>query len=139
MRECALPPPDYTWRLVDFRLRLTRVLPDRIPVTPWRNSCSNRLESPRAILRTTSKPTKHEREIMNTSLRASSHRGFRPKLALAAAFILGLLPIAATSHAQALPSQSRPYGKSYAQWSAAWWQWLLGQIGRASCRERVEI
>jgi len=64
---------------------------------------------------------------MNTSLRASSSRGFVPTLALVAALILGLLPISATSHAQALPSQSKPYGQSYAQWSAAWWQWLLGR------------
>ena len=25
-----------------------------------------------------------------------------------------------------LPANSKPYGKSYAEWSALWWQWAYG-------------
>lgn len=36
-----------------------------------------------------------------------------------------LLALAAsTVQAAVLPAGSKPYGKSYAQWSAAWWQWV---------------
>ena len=38
-----------------------------------------------------------------------------------------LLGIAASSSAQVLPPSSLPYGYSYQEWSAKWWQWTLGQ------------
>jgi hypothetical protein len=52
---------------------------------------------------------------------------FRPglKTALAALMLLG---IAATSPAaEVLPPSSLPYGYSYEEWSAKYWQWTLGQ------------
>ena len=38
-----------------------------------------------------------------------------------------LLGIAASSSAQVLPPSSLPYGYSYQEWSAKWWQFNLGQ------------
>ncbi len=38
-----------------------------------------------------------------------------------------LLGIAASSSGQVLPPSSLPYGLSYQEWSAKWWQWSLGQ------------
>jgi hypothetical protein len=38
-----------------------------------------------------------------------------------------LLMIAASSPAQVLPPSSLPYGLSYQEWSAKWWQWTLEQ------------
>lgn len=41
---------------------------------------------------------------------------------------LALLVIAASSSSgQVLPPSSLPYGYSYEEWSAKWWQWNLGQ------------
>jgi hypothetical protein len=34
-------------------------------------------------------------------------------------------PAAATGGGNVLPPNSKPHGQSYAQWSAAWWQWSL--------------
>lgn len=42
-----------------------------------------------------------------------------------AAFVL--LATAAASSAQVLPPSSLPYGLSYQEWSAKWWQWSLEQ------------
>jgi hypothetical protein len=39
-----------------------------------------------------------------------------------------LLPVAAASaNAGVLPATAHPYGHTYSQWAAAWWQWALGQ------------
>jgi hypothetical protein len=44
--------------------------------------------------------------------------------------ILFVLMIAGTSHAGTNPGiapiQSQPHGKSYSEWAAQWWQWVLG-------------
>jgi hypothetical protein len=40
---------------------------------------------------------------------------------------LALLATAAASSAQVLPPSSLPYGLSYQEWSAKWWQWSLEQ------------
>ena len=45
--------------------------------------------------------------------------------ALAALLLLGLA--ASSALGQVLPSSSLPYGFSYADWSAKWWQWTLSQ------------
>src|SRR5690349_2030117 len=34
-------------------------------------------------------------------------------------------PAAADGGSSVLPPNSKPHGQSYAQWSAAWWQWAL--------------
>ena len=47
-------------------------------------------------------------------------------------FIISVIP-SQLAHAQnnvspnilVFPADSKPYGKSYAEWSAIWWQWLL--------------
>ena len=44
-------------------------------------------------------------------------------LAVGLAALIGLS--ASRANAGVQPTQSRPYGKSYSQWSASWWQWLL--------------
>src|SRR5689334_11660806 len=44
-------------------------------------------------------------------------------LAVALATIASFSPTPA--HAGVLPPNSSPYGQSYSQWSAAYWQWLL--------------
>ena len=54
----------------------------------------------------------------------------RSKLAntalLTFALVLGASPAAqADRDAQVLPPNSRPYGKTYAEWSAKWWQWFM--------------
>jgi hypothetical protein len=37
----------------------------------------------------------------------------------------GLSAVQASAHGIA-PPQSHPHGKSYSEWAAAWWQWILG-------------
>jgi hypothetical protein len=54
----------------------------------------------------------------------SIHRNGWLGSALAA---LILLSIAASSSAQVLPPSSLPYGYSYEEWSAKWWQFYMGQ------------
>jgi len=49
---------------------------------------------------------------------------------LASALVLGGITSAladggAGRHAQVLPPHSHPYGKSYSEWSAKWWQWFM--------------
>src|SRR5262249_4075490 len=53
-------------------------------------------------------------------------------LVIATGLALGMLPITAapitkvaSPHPTVLPPQSTPYGQSYAEWSAAYWQWLF--------------
>lgn len=45
--------------------------------------------------------------------------------ALAGLLLLGLA--ASSSSGQVLPPSSLPYGYSYQEWSAKWWQWYLGR------------
>ena len=45
--------------------------------------------------------------------------------ALAGLLLLGIA--ASSSSGQVLPPSSLPYGYSYEEWSAKWWQWNLGQ------------
>src|SRR5664279_6306605 len=45
--------------------------------------------------------------------------------ALAALLLLGIT--ASSSSGQVLPPSSLPYGYSYQEWSAKWWQYALGQ------------
>ena len=35
------------------------------------------------------------------------------------------LPMASNSHPGVFPANSAPYGRCYAEWSAAWWQWFM--------------
>jgi len=46
-------------------------------------------------------------------------------LALAGLLLLGIA--ASSSSGQVLPPSSLPYGYSYQEWSAKWWQWYAGQ------------
>lgn len=48
------------------------------------------------------------------------------RLALALAMVL-LGPAAFTAFGQVLPPSSVPYGLTYSDWSAKWWQWTLSQ------------
>jgi hypothetical protein len=52
-------------------------------------------------------------------------RSGRVGLALAGLMLLALA--ASASPAKVLPPSSLPYGLSYEEWSAKWWQWYLGQ------------
>jgi hypothetical protein len=54
----------------------------------------------------------------------------RPILARVFATSLALLPLLPSAHAananpRILPPHAKPYGQSYGEWSAAWWQWAL--------------
>lgn len=73
------------------------------------------------------KPTNHYKvKTMKVSFKTNSLYRLRcllPSLLAAA----GLLLAAATQGAAVLSPASKPYGKSYAGWSAAWWQWALSQ------------
>ncbi|MDB6031052.1 MAG: hypothetical protein JWM16_1390 [Verrucomicrobiales bacterium] len=40
---------------------------------------------------------------------------------------IGLMLTVLSLEAAVLPAGSKPYGKTYGQWSAAWWQWALSQ------------
>jgi hypothetical protein len=46
-------------------------------------------------------------------------------LILAAGLALGALSASAANPPKVLPPQSHPHGMSYAEWSAAYWQWLF--------------
>ena len=55
-------------------------------------------------------------------------RGLLPAIALAVApLVAPAAPVAAVAHADGLvlTPESTPFGKTYGQWSAAWWQWAL--------------
>jgi len=52
-------------------------------------------------------------------------RPVRFSLALAGLMMLAIA--ASSSSGQVLPPSSLPYGYSYQEWSAKWWQWNLGQ------------
>src|SRR5215213_4315010 len=42
-------------------------------------------------------------------------------------FGLGLALASASLDGAVLPPSSKPYGKTYGEWSAVWWQWALSQ------------
>jgi hypothetical protein len=47
-------------------------------------------------------------------------------MTLLAAGLAVMMGVSTTAvYAGVLPPQSHPYGKSYSQWSAGWWQWLF--------------
>jgi hypothetical protein len=54
---------------------------------------------------------------------------FRPglKLALAGLMLLGIAVSSSAAEPDIIPPSSLPYGYSYAEWSAKFWQWTLGQ------------
>jgi len=62
---------------------------------------------------------------MNTSTKPSSNYGFLPVLVIAAGLALSALPLTAAQTPGVLPPGSNPHGHSYAEWSAAYWQWLF--------------
>jgi hypothetical protein len=43
---------------------------------------------------------------------------------IAMAAVMATLPVAAQDNQRVLPPQSRPFGATYGQWNARWWQWL---------------
>ena len=49
------------------------------------------------------------------------------QFALTLAGIMLLAMAASSTAAEVLPPSSIPYGYSYEEWSAKWWQWYLGQ------------
>lgn len=59
----------------------------------------------------------------------AEQKGFPPMkhfslgIALALLVLLSTGPADAGSKAQIAPIQSKPHGKSYSQWAAAWWKW----------------
>jgi hypothetical protein len=66
---------------------------------------------------------------MNRSVNAcriSRVMGVLPGLLIAAVLGLGLAgPLLAGQAPKVLPRKSLPYGKTYGEWSASWWQWAL--------------
>ncbi len=64
---------------------------------------------------------------MNRPIQRSSKRGqLRPLLAVIG-IALSSLSASAGNPLKVLPPNSHPYGRSYAEWSAAYWQWLFAQ------------
>jgi hypothetical protein len=62
---------------------------------------------------------------MNRLINTSSIRSWLLPLLVALGFAIALLPASAGQTPGVLPPKSALQGKSYAQWSAAWWQWLF--------------
>src|SRR6266568_7278799 len=66
---------------------------------------------------------------MNTSIKAHGiTRAMGLLSALLIAAVVGLdhtTPVLAGQTPQILPRKSVPYGKTYGQWSAAWWKWAM--------------
>ena len=65
---------------------------------------------------------------MTTQTRSVLTRGLKPALLVVTTLLLGtassVLAGGGNEHkAQVFPPQSHPYGHSYSEWSAAWWQW----------------
>src|SRR3954468_24118744 len=48
-----------------------------------------------------------------------------PARAVAAPATVGVAP--AESASRVLPAKAAPYGHTYSEWAAVWWQWLLAQ------------
>ncbi len=64
---------------------------------------------------------------MNSSTQPSFKRTLLlPLLAVAAGLALSALPASAAQTPKVLPLDSNPYGRTYGEWSAAYWQWLFG-------------
>ena len=69
------------------------------------------------------------------SLITTQTRSFLAKRLSPALLAMGILSLVAASstlagedkddRSQIFPPQSQPYGKTYAEWSAVWWQWAL--------------
>src|SRR5882724_2678880 len=47
-------------------------------------------------------------------------------LVAGALLLAGAVPVLSQQTPGVLPPKAQPYGKSYSEWSAAWWQWALG-------------
>ena len=62
---------------------------------------------------------------MNHSIKSLSKASLLLPLIVAAGLALAALPVSAEQTPKVLPSNSLAYGKSYAGWSAAYWQWLF--------------
>ena len=61
------------------------------------------------------------------SVKTMKLAGGLPALGVAAllTLVLAFAALAARATPGVLPPNSKPYGKSYGQWSAAWWRWAL--------------
>ena len=62
---------------------------------------------------------------MNTSTKLTLKGGLLLPLIVATGLALGALPASAVQTPKVLPPNSHSHGKSYAEWSAAYWQWLF--------------
>ena len=62
---------------------------------------------------------------MNRSTKSSSKRSLLLPMVVAAGLALGALPASAAQTPKVLPPHSKHRGNSYAEWSAAYWQWLF--------------
>ena len=62
---------------------------------------------------------------MNHSIKSLSKASLLLPLIVAAGLALAALPVSAEQTPKVLPSNSLAYGNSYAEWSAAYWQWLF--------------
>jgi hypothetical protein len=61
---------------------------------------------------------------ISTKPAAGTTRKFTIALAIAGAIALSALTASATPPPLTLPLVANPYGKSYGEWTAAWWQWV---------------
>ena len=50
-------------------------------------------------------------------------------MAALALLVLALVPavVQAAPSEAVLPPTAKPYGQTYSEWAARWWQWALGQ------------
>ena len=62
---------------------------------------------------------------MNHSIKPLSKASLLLPLIVATGLALAALPASAAQTPKVLPSDSLAYGNSYAEWSAAYWQWLF--------------
>ena len=62
---------------------------------------------------------------MNTSIKPSSFNGFLPAVAVAIGLTVCTAPLRAAQTPGVLPPGAKANGRSYAEWSAAYWQWLF--------------
>jgi hypothetical protein len=64
---------------------------------------------------------------MNASSKPFLNRGSLWPLFLTVGLAVGALPMGAAQTPKVMPLDSIAYGRSYSEWSAAYWQWLLSQ------------
>jgi hypothetical protein len=66
---------------------------------------------------------------MKSMQRQSGVSSFRGAVLLAwlLAIIVSAAALAAPAHAVVLPPSAQPYGATYSEWAAKWWQWALTQ------------